>query len=130
MAKPKTIYPPFQEAQILWECDFPSKPDLLEGLLSRRIHVKNEQDRLKEMEKEINTSLLAFFTNNRIPGVVYEGYTISKKSGASSTINREALMLAGVTAEIIDRCISRTPWETVECRENRGNKHVLDPPNT
>jgi hypothetical protein len=124
--KPKTVYPPFQEAQILWECDFPSKPELLESLLRERIGLKQSIDLLEVREKEINVSLLAFFTNNRIPGTVYEGYTISKKSGASSTINREALMLAGVTAEVIDRCISRTPWETVECREN---KHVPSPPN-
>ena len=119
MAKPKKVYPPFQEVQILWECDFPSRPELLEGLLKRRIHVKNELDRLKEMEKEINNSLLAFFNSNRIPGVMYEGYTVSKKAGASSTINREALLLAGVKSEVIDRCISRTPWETVECRKGK-----------
>lgn len=120
MSKPKKVYPPFQEAQILWECDFPSKPDLLESLLKERIANKEEQDKLKEREKEINTSLLGFFKNNRIPGVVYEGYTLAKKAGASSTINREALMLAGVKSEVIDQCISRTPWETVECRENKG----------
>jgi len=119
VAKPKKVYPPFQEVQILWECDFPSRPELLEGLLKRRIHVKNELDRLKEMEKEINNSLLAFFNSNRIPGVMYEGYTVSKKAGASSTINREALLLAGVKSEVIDRCISRTPWETVECRKGK-----------
>ena len=120
MSKPKKVYPPFEEVQILWECDFPSKPELLEVLLKRRIDVKNELDRLKKLEKEINNSLLAFFTNNRIPGVMYEGYTLSKKSGASATINREALILAGVKSEVIDRCISHTPWETVECRENKG----------
>ena len=120
MAKPKKVYPPFQEAQILWECDFPNKPYLLESLLKERILNKEEQDTLKAREKEINTSLLGFFTNNRIPGVVYEGYTLSRKAGASATINREALMLAGVKAEVIDRCIARTPWETVECRKGKG----------
>jgi hypothetical protein len=88
MGKPKRVYPEFQEAQILWECDFPSKPELLELLLKERISNKEEQGRLKEREKEINNSLLSFFTNNRIPGVVYERYTLSKKSGVSSTINR------------------------------------------
>ena len=120
MSKPKKVYPPFQEAQILWECDFPNKPDLLESLLKERIANKEGQDQLKEREKEINASLLGFFKNNRIPGVVYEGYTLAKKAGASATINREALILAGVQSEVIDRCIARTPWETVECRENKG----------
>ena len=119
MAKLKKVYSPFEEAQILWECDFPSKPELLESLTKERIENKTEQDRLKEREKEINTSLLAFFTNNRIPGVVYEGYTLSRKAGVSATINREALILAGVRVEVIDRCIARTPWETVECRKGK-----------
>lgn len=121
MAKPKKVYPAFQEVQILWECNFPSRPELLELLLKERIANKQKQDTLKEREKEINNSLLAFFTDNRIPGVLYDGYTLSKKSGASATINREALMLEGVKAEIIDRCIARTPWETVECR--KGKEH-------
>jgi len=117
--KPKKVYPAFQEVQILWECDFPSKPYLFQTLILERISNKEEQDRLKEREKEINNSLLAFFTGNRIPGVVYEGYTLSKKAGASVTINREALILAGVQSEVIDRCVSRTPWETVECRKGK-----------
>jgi hypothetical protein len=121
MVKPKKVYPPFDEAQILWECDFPSKPKLLESLLKERISNKEEQDTLKEREKQINASLLGFFNNNRIPGVVYEGYTLSRKAGASATINREALMLAGVKAEVIDRCIARTPWETVECRKGKDD---------
>lgn len=121
MGKPKKIYPAFQEVQILWECDFPSKPELLAELLNERIANKEEQDLLKEREKEINNSLLAFFAGNRIPGVVYDGYTLSKKAGASSTINREALILAGVASETIDRCISRTPWETVECRKGKDS---------
>ena len=119
MSKPKKVYPAFQEAQILWECDFPSKPELLESLLKERIDNKEEQDNLKEREKEINASLLGFFNNNRIPGVVYEGYTLSKKAGVSTTLNREALILAGVKVEVIDRCIARTPWETVECRKGK-----------
>jgi len=121
MAKPKKIYPAFQEVQILWECDFPSKPYLLETLILERISNKEEQDRLKEREKEINNSLLSFFNDNRIPGVVYEGYTLSKKSGVSATVNREALILEGVKAETINRCIYRTPWETVECRKDKDN---------
>ena len=122
MGKPKKVYPAFQEAQILWECDFPYKPELLESLLKERISNKEEQDTLKAREKEINASLLGFFTGNRIPGVVYGGYTLSKKAGVAATINREALILAGVTVEVIDRCISRTPWETVECRENKDRE--------
>lgn len=57
---------------------------------------------------------------DRIPGVVYEGFTLSRKAGSSSTINREALMLEGVTEKVINKCISRTPWETVECRKGKG----------
>ena len=113
-------YPQFEEAQILWECDFPSRPELLESLLKERIWLKQKSDDMKIREKEINNSLLAFFTGNRIPGVKYEGYTISKKSGAAATINREALLKEGVAVEVIDRCISRTPWETVECREGKS----------
>ena len=119
MAKPKKVYPPFEEAQILWECDFPWRPELLESLLKERIANKEEQDILKAKEKVINTALLGFFNNNRIPGVVYEGYTLAEKAGASATVNREALILAGVKAEVIDRCIVHTPWETVECRKNK-----------
>ncbi len=28
-------------------------------------------------------------------------------------------MLEGVKAEVINKCISRTPWETVECRKGK-----------
>ena len=119
MAKPKKQYPAFQEAQILWECDFPSKPDLLESLIRERIGLKQSIDLLEAREKEINTSLLAFFHNNRIPGVQYEGYTVSVKEGTQVTINREALLLAGAKKEVIDACMKRTPWETVECRKGK-----------
>ena len=115
--KPKTEYPPFQEAVILWECDFPSRPDLLESLLKERIANKVEADRLEARDKEINASLPAFYDGNRIPGIVYEGYTVAKKSGAQVTVNREALLKAGVKAEVIEACVKRTPWTTVECRE-------------
>lgn len=120
--KPKKSYTPFEDAQILWECDFPNKPELLESLIKERIENQHLQTTLKEREKQINSSILAFFSGNRLDGILYEGYALSKKSGSSSTINREALMLAGVTKEVIDKCISRTPWETVECRLQKENK--------
>lgn len=119
MAKPKIEYPPFEEVQILWECDFPSKPDLLESLIKERIRLKEGADAIESRVKEINNSLLAFYTNNGLPGVKYEGYTVAKKSGSQTSINREALVLAGVSVEVIDACIKRTPWETVECREDK-----------
>ena len=50
MSKPKKVYPPFEEVQILWECDFPSRPELLESLLKERIENKEKQDKLKERE--------------------------------------------------------------------------------
>lgn len=124
MGKPKKVYPAFEEVQILWECDFPSKPELLNKLLRERIACKEQGDAIKEREKEINNSLLAFFTSNRIPGVVYEKYTVLEKEGVSSTINREALILAGVQSEVIDRCVTRTPWKTVECRKNKGKEEA------
>lgn len=122
MAKPKKQYPSFQEAAILWECDFPSKPELFHKLLRERVACKEQGDAIKEREKEINTSLLAFFKNNRIPGVQYEGYTVGVKEGAQVTINREALLLAGVKKEVIDACMKRTPWETVECRKGKESE--------
>ncbi len=120
MSKPKKQYPPFQDAQILWECDFPSRPELLESLLKERIRNKEEQDTLKAREKEINGSLLAFFNNNRIPGTVYDGYTLSVKAGNTVTLNKEALLLAGVKESVIAACVKSTPWETVECRKGKG----------
>lgn len=113
---PPKEYTPFEDAMILWECDFPSKPELLESLIKERIALKDIQDTAKEREKEINASLLAFFNANRIPGVKYEGFTIAKKSGVSVNISKESLLKAGVSKETIEACISRTPWDTVECR--------------
>lgn len=123
--KPKE-YMPFEDAQILWELDFPSKPELLESLLKERLQVKADKDRATEREKELNVSLLAFFKNNSLPGVTYEGVTYSRKAGASVTVNKEALMKAGVSAEVIDQCVSKTPWETVECRvgKDKGGNTV------
>lgn len=112
-------YTAFEEAQILWECDFPSRPELLESLLKERIQNKETKDMLEVREKEINNSLMAFYDNNRIPGVVYDGYTVSKKSGASVNISKEALILEGVSPETIEKCIKRTPWDTVECRKDK-----------
>lgn len=124
MAKPKKVYPPFEEAQILWECDLPSRPELLESLIKERIGLQMSVKLLEEREKEINNSLLSFFRNNRIPGVRYDDYTLSVKDGSAATINREALLLAGVKNEVIDACIKRTPWETVECRKGKGESDV------
>lgn len=118
MTKPKKSYPAYQEAQILWECDFPSKPHLLQSLLAERITIKDTVAALEEREGEINRSLLAFFNGNRIPGTVYDGHTIAVKAGVTVTVDKEALALAGVPVETINRCVKRTEWETVECRRN------------
>lgn len=119
---PPKQYPPFEEAVILWECDFPSRPDLLESLLKERIELKATKDAADIREKEINNSLLAFFNANRIPGVKYEGYTVAKKSGNSVNISKESLLKAGVAKEVIEACINRTPWDTVECRMGKGTE--------
>lgn len=116
--KPKE-YMAFEDAQILWELDFPSKPELLESLLKERLQVKLAKDTAEMREKEINNSLLAFLKNNRIDGVVYEGVTYSKKVGAAVTVNKEALMKAGVSAEVIEACVVKTPWEALECRAGK-----------
>lgn len=122
MGRPKADAPkylPFEEAAILWECDFPSRPTLLEELIKERIQNQDSLRRLEDRKEELNVALLAFFKNNRIPGVLYEGFTLAKKIGATVTMNKEKLMLAGVKEEVIKSCQNRKDWETVECRSER-----------
>jgi hypothetical protein len=106
----------------LWELDFPDKPELFRQLIQQRLDLKYEVDAMGERIKEINNSLLPFFERNGMPGVVLsDGSLVRRHEGQSVTLNKEALVLAGVPAEVIEKCTVRTRFVTVMVR---GPKEV------
>jgi len=124
MAKKKSpaIPPtPFQDAQILWECEFPDKPDLLESLIRERIGHKAAIDLMEGRIKEINISVLEFFKRNRIKSTEYDGFSIYLSAGKKTTVSVKSLVEAGVSVETIKKCAKSTPWETLGVRR-QGDK--------
>jgi hypothetical protein len=124
MAKKKSpAIPPtsFPDAQILWECEFLDKPDLLESLIRERIGHKAAMDLMGERIKKINTSIMEFFKRNRIKSTEYGGFSVYLSAGKKTTLSVKALVEAGVSIEIIKQCAKSTPWETLGVRR-QGEK--------
>lgn len=101
----------------LWELDFPEKPELFRQLIQQRIDLKYEVDAMEERIKEINGSILPFFERNGIPGVKLEnGCLVRRHEGQSATLDKSALVLAGVPADVIEKCTVRKKFTTVIVR--------------
>lgn len=123
MAKNKPAVPPtsFSDVQILWECEFPDKPGLLESLIREGIGLRASINLTQERIKEINTSVLEFFKRNRIKSTEYEGFSVYLSAGKKTTLSAKALVEAGVPVETIKKCAKSTPWETLGVRR-QGDK--------
>ncbi len=104
-------------ADELWELDFPEKPELFRQLVQQRLDLKYEVDALEERIKEINGSLLPFFERNNMPGVKLEnGALVRRHEGQSATLDKAALVLAGVPVDVIEKCTVRKKFVTVMVR--------------
>jgi len=128
MAKKKsTAIPstPFQDVQILWECEFPQKPEILEELVRERIRLKHDKDHAETRISEINNSLVEFFKRNRISKTEYDGYTFRHSTGNKVTITAKALIEAGVPIATIKSCSTSTPWETIEVRTGKDSEEDI-----
>lgn len=101
------------DAEILWGIEYPSKPELFRQLLQERISLKIEMDRSEERIKEINKSLLGFYSRQGIESVKWEDWTVARVNGGNSTLDKEALVLAGVPADLIAQCTKRKEYTTV-----------------
>jgi hypothetical protein len=107
-------YADMNTADELWELDFPDKPELFRQLIQERLDLKYTADGIDERIKEINNSLLPFFERNGLPGVKLEdGSLVRRHEGQSVTLNKEALVLAGVPADVIEKCTVRKRFVTV-----------------
>jgi hypothetical protein len=107
-------YADMNTADELWELDFPDKPELFRQLINDRLSLKYEIDAMEERIKEINNSLLPFFERNGLPGVKLEdGSLVRRHEGQSVTLNKEALVTAGVPADVIEKCTVRKKFVTV-----------------
>lgn len=118
MAKKKPVVSPtpFPDAQILWECEFPDKPDLLESLVKERIELKRTLDAGAIRVKAINASILEFFKRNRIASTGYDGFSFYFSSGKKTTVSIKSLVEAGIPIATIKQCAKSTPWETIGVR--------------
>lgn len=118
-AKPKAEYS-IEDAEILWEVDYPNKPDLLRQMFQERIVLKQEQDRTKARIDEINNSLLGFMERQGVDAVKWEDWKLARVAGANVTLDKEALVLAGVPAETIAKCTKRKEFTTVRVTGPKG----------
>jgi hypothetical protein len=108
-------------ADELWELDFPDRADLFRQLINDRLSLKYEIDAMEERIKEINGSLLPFFERNNMPGVkLSDGSLVRRHEGQSVTLNKEQLVLAGVSVEVIEKCTVRKKFVTVMVKGPKG----------
>jgi len=111
-----------EDAELLWGIEYPTKPELLRQLFIERIQLKTDADRIKGRIEEINKSLLGFFDRQGVESVKMEDWTVAKVNGANSTLDKEALVLAGVPVETITRCIRRKEYVTVRVTGPKGGE--------
>ena len=110
------------DAEILWGIEFPSKPDLLRQLFIERILLKIEADRIKGRIEEINKSVLGFFDRQGVESVKMEDWTVARVNGSNSTLDKEALVLAGVPVETIVQCTRSKEYVTVRVTGPKGGE--------
>lgn len=113
---PKSDSPKYismEDGEMLWELDFPEKPELFRQLVEERIHLKSEMDRMKSRIDEINGSILPFFERNKMPGVRMEDWLVRRHEGQSATLDKEALVMNGVPADVIEKCTVRKRFVTI-----------------
>jgi hypothetical protein len=90
-------------------------------LINDRLSLKYEIDAMEERIKEINGSLLPFFERNNMPGVkLSDGSLVRRHEGQSVTLNKEQLVLAGVSVEVIEKCTVRKKFVTVMVKGPKG----------
>ncbi len=118
--KPKSPPLPFEDAEILAACESPEFQ--LELSLKNRIILKYKADNAKLRIDALNESLLAFYKRNGIHAVVYDSHPVSIMYGSRPTIKAELLLAAGVPADVIERCTTRTEFETISVREPKRDK--------
>ncbi len=111
-----------EDAELLWGIEFPSKPDLLRQLFLERIQLKDQTDRTKARIDEINKALLGFYDRQGVEAVKWEDYTVAKVNGSNTTLDKEALVLAGVPAELITRCTKRKEYTTIRVTGPKGGE--------
>jgi hypothetical protein len=111
-----------EDAELLWGIEFPGKPELLRELFQERISLKTDADRIKERIEVINKSLLGFFDRQGVEKVTWEDWTVAKVNGSNSTLDKEALVLAGVPAETIAQCTKRKEYTTVRVTGPKGGE--------
>lgn len=111
-----------EDAELLWGIEFPNKPDLLRQLFLERIQLKENADRIKGRIEEINGSLLGFFDRQGVESVKWEDWTVAKVKGSNTTLDKEALVMAGVAAELIARCTKRKEYVTVRVTGPKGGE--------
>lgn len=109
-----------EDAELLWSIEYPRKPELLRELFQERISIKTEADRIKERIEVINRSLLSFFDRQGVESVKWEDWTVARVKGSNSTLDKEALVLAGVPAETIVQCTKRKEYVTVRVTGPKG----------
>lgn len=108
------------DAEILWGIEFPGKPELLRELFQERVSLKTDADRIKERIDQINKSLLGFFDRQGVESVKWEDWTVARVNGSNTTLDKEALVLAGVPAELIVQCTKRKEYVTVRVTGPKG----------
>ncbi len=111
-----------EDAELLWGIEYPSKPELLRQLFQERISLKTDADRIKERIDAINKSLLGFYERQGVESVKWEDWTVAKVNGSNSTLDKEALVLAGVPAETIAKCTKRKEYTTVRVTGPKGGE--------
>lgn len=110
-----------EDAELIWGIEFPGKPDLLRQLFLERIQLKERMDADKKRTDEINKALLGFYSRQGVESVKWEDWTISRVASSRSTLNKEALVLAGVKAELIAQCTERTEFVMLKLTGPKGD---------
>lgn len=67
----------YEDAQLLWDLDVPSKPELLGAMLAERSTING--DELDDRARQLDRSIVAFMKRNRIGGIVAFGKTFTRK---------------------------------------------------
>jgi hypothetical protein len=111
-----------EDAELLWGIEFPSKPELLRQLFLERIQLKDQADRTKARIDEINKALLGFYDRQGVEAIKWEDFTVARVNGSNTTLDKEALVLAGVSAELITQCTKRKEYTTIRVTGPKGGE--------
>lgn len=79
-------------------------------LVERRLTVTEQIKRLEEARKALDVSLTELMANHDVLKVLYDNRPVSLVQGFRSSLNKEKLLLAGVTSAMIVTCTDRTSF--------------------